>query len=79
MAVNSSKDQTRAEIRSCTTYCATTCNQQPKQSTEISIITTFFFSQWLCILLMTKKRQKKALVHLIVILQVINNSNKPRR
>ena len=42
LAVNYSKDQTSTEIISCTHYCATPLNQQPKESTRISTITTNF-------------------------------------
>ena len=42
MAMHSSIDQTWEEIIYCTPYCATPCDQQPKQSIEISTITTYF-------------------------------------
>ena len=42
MAMNTSKNLTRAEIRSCTHSCATPWNQQLEKSIEISTITTYF-------------------------------------
>ena len=43
--MHSSKYQTMEEIRYCTTYCVTTCNQYPQQSMEIGIITNSYVSK----------------------------------